>query len=68
MDGEQYEGAQPMINSKQTEYNNRKGVQNVEEVHNITRWQSSIYAHTIEREQLVSRCEKRGTKVSTHIL
>ena len=78
--GEQYEGGWPNMNSKPTEYNNR--VQNVEEVHNITRWQTSIYAHTIERVTKVSThilwdedktraarwCEGWGTKVGTHIL
>ena len=69
MEGEQYEGAWPSMNSKQTEYNNGKSVRNVDEVHdNITRWQTSIYGHTIERKRLMSRGEQRGTKVSTHIL
>ena len=68
-EGEQYEGARSNINSKQTEYNNRKSVRNVDEVHDdITRWQTSIYAHTMKRGRLVSSCERWGTKVSTYTL
>ena len=68
-EGEQYEAHRPNISSKQTEYNNRKRVRNVDEVHdNITQWQTSIYVHTMKRGRLVSRSEQRGTKVVTHIL
>ena len=67
MEGEQYEGARSNINSKQTEYNNRKSVRNVDEANDdITRWKTSIYAHTMKRGRLVSSCEQWGIQVSTH--